>query len=65
MPDVSVFNLEGTDISVKDSTARGNIATLNTDVGSLASRVTALEGLSRLSVTYNQSSEKISFTTQS
>lgn len=65
MADVQKFNLDGTDINVKDATARSDISTLNSDVGALANRVTALEGLARLSVSYSSQTETITFTTQS
>ena len=67
MPDnyVGKFTLDNTEILVKDTQARADIATLNTDIGSLAGRVTTLEGLSRLSVSYNSSTETITFTTGS
>ena len=60
---VQKFTLDDQEILVKDATARSNIATLSTDLGSVANRVTTLEGLSRLTVTYNASTEAITFTT--
>lgn len=60
---VGKFTLDNTEILVKDNKARSDIGTLNTDLGSLANRVTTLEGLSRLSVSYNSSTETIAFTT--
>ena len=65
MPDnyVEKFTLDDTEILVKDVQARSDVITLNADLGSLANRVTALEGLSRLSVSYNSSTETIAFTT--
>ena len=39
---VQKFTLDGTEINVKDATARTNISTLNQDLGSLGNRVTAL-----------------------
>lgn len=60
---VSKFNLDGSDITVKDPEARSDISTLNSDVGSLGNRVTALEALSRLTVSYSSSTETITFTT--
>lgn len=60
---VSKFTLDGADITVKDPEARADISTLNSDVGSLGNRVTALEGLSRLTVSYSSSTETITFTT--
>lgn len=65
MPDnyVSTFDLENNTIKVKDNEARSSITTINTDLGTLQNRVTALEGLARLSVSYNASTETIAFTT--
>lgn len=65
MPDnyVSNFNLENNTIKVKDDEARTSITTINSDLGNLQNRVTALEGLARLSVSYSASTETISFTT--
>lgn len=62
---VSKFNLDNQEILVKDPEARQDISTLNSDVGALGNRVTALEGLSRLTVNYSSSTETISFTTGS
>lgn len=66
MPDtnyVQKFTLDGNDINVKDTEARNGVSTLNTDLGTLANRVTTLEGLSRLTIAYNSSSETIAITT--
>lgn len=60
---VSKFNLDNQEILVKDPEARQDISTLNADVGALGNRVTTLEGLSRLSVSYSSSTETINFTT--
>ena len=61
MSDVSKFNLDGTDINVKDSTARQAASAAQSAVSGLSSRVTDLEALSRLTVSY--ASETITFTT--
>lgn len=61
MADVSIFNLDGTNINVKDSTARSNASAAQSAVSGLADRVAALEALSRLTVSY--ASETITFTT--
>ena len=65
MPDnyVGTFELDNTSIKVKDNEARTSITTINSDLGSLQNRVTALEGLARLSVSYNANTETIAFTT--
>lgn len=62
---VSKFTLDNQEITVKDPEARQDISTLNSDVGSLGNRVTALEGQSRLTVSYSSSTETIAFTTGS
>ena len=61
MPDVSVFNLGGQNINVKDSTSRSSIETLNETVESLTDRVTQIEQSSKLTVSYNQANETITF----
>ena len=65
MPDnfVQKFTLDGSEIKVKDPQASADITQLNTDLGALQGRVTTLEGLSRLTVSYNASTETIAFTT--
>lgn len=65
MPDnyVQKFTLDGTEIKVKDPQASTDIVRLSTDLGTLQNRVTAVEGLSRLSVSYDTSTETIAFTT--
>lgn len=61
--EVQKFTLDNTEILVKDAQARQDMATFTGDLAGLQNRVTALEGLSRLSVSYNSSTETISFTT--
>lgn len=60
---VDTFELDGSPIEVKDAQARSNISTVNSDLNALANRVTALEGLSRLSIAYSAQNETISITT--
>lgn len=62
---VEKFTLDNTEIEVKDSVAQTAIGTLSTDLGSLAGRVTTLEGLARLTVSYNSSTSTIAFSTNS
>lgn len=62
MSDVSKFNLEGTIIDVKDATARSDATTASAGVSALNTRVTALEALSRLTVSYTANTETITFT---
>lgn len=61
--EVQKFTLDNTEILVKDAQARQDMATFTGDLASLQNRVTTLEGLSRLSVSYNSSTETIAFTT--
>lgn len=63
MADVSIFNLDGQDINVKDATARTEASAATTAIAGLNTRVAALEALSRLTVAYNSSSQTITFTT--
>ena len=62
MPDVSIFDLEGTSVDVKDATARSDIAILDTTVGTLSGDVAYIKSLSRLTVSYNSATETITFT---
>ena len=55
MPDVSKFNIDGTEINVKDGTAR-------TDASQALTLAQQIAALSRLEVTYTSSTETISFT---
>lgn len=77
MPDVSIFTVDGTKINVKDTTARSLAAsastaasnaqstanTANSTANSNKSAIEALRKLSRLSVSYDSTSENITFTT--
>lgn len=70
MPDVSVFNLGGQDINVKDATARSNAQSANTAAHEASTtanealqKVKEVEKLSRVTVEYTPSSETITITT--
>lgn len=70
MPDVSVFNLGGQDINVKDATARSNAQSANTAATEAANtanealqKVKEVEKLSRVTVTYQPTDETITITT--
>lgn len=70
MPDVSVFNLGGQDINVKDATARSNAQSAHTAANEAATtanealqKVKEVEKLSRVTVEYTPSSETITITT--
>lgn len=55
MADVVKFNIDGTDINVKDSTAR-------TDAAAALALAQQIAALSRLEVAYTSATETISFT---
>lgn len=70
MPDVSIFNLGGQDITVKDATARSNAQNANTAATEAATtanealkKVKEVEKLSRVIVTYSAADETITITT--
>ena len=70
MPDVSVFNLGGQDINVKDATARSNAQNANTAATEAATtandalqKVKEVEKLSRVTIEYTQATETIKITT--
>ena len=70
MPDVSVFNLGGQDINVKDATARSNAQSANTAANEAATKanealqkVQHIEQLSRVTVSYTPATETITITT--
>lgn len=70
MPDVSIFNLGGQDISVKDATARSNAQNANTAAAEAATtaknalkKVEEVEKLSRVTVEYTPATETIKIAT--
>ena len=70
MPDVSVFNLGGQNINVKDATARSNAQSANTAATEAATtanealkKVKDVEKLSRVTVSYAPTDETITITT--
>lgn len=70
MPDVSIFNLGGQDITVKDATARSNAQSANTAATQAAAtanealqKVKEVEKLSRVTVEYTAATETIIITT--
>lgn len=70
MPDVSIFNLGGQDITVKDATARSNAQNANTAATEAATtandalkKVKEVEKLSRVTVSYSSANETITITT--
>lgn len=70
MPDVSIFNLSGQNINVKDATARSNAQSANTAATQAATtanealqKVNEVEKLSRVTVSYAPTNETITITT--
>lgn len=70
MPDVSIFNLGGKAINVKDETARttasqaqSQVSSLSTTVSQLSSDVNEIRNLSRVEITYADATETITITT--
>lgn len=70
MPDVSIFNLGGQNITVKDATARSNAQSANTAATEAATtanealqKVKEVEKLSRVTVSYTPTDETITITT--
>ena len=63
MPDVSVFNLGGQDINVKDATARSNAQSANTIANEALQKVQDIENLSRVTVSYTPATETITIIT--
>ena len=70
MPDVSIFNLGGQNINVKDGIARSTAQSANTTATESNSSsdqalqlVQEIEQLSRVTVSYEQNSETITITT--
>lgn len=63
MPDVSIFNIQGTSINVKDSTARSSAESASQQASTALEKVTELENASRVNVSYDASEETITITT--
>ena len=63
MAEVSIFTLDGTDINVKDGTARNVASSARAQSAANAQDIADLKALSRLTVSYNQASETITFST--
>lgn len=63
MPDVSIFNIQGTSINVKDTTARSSAESASQQASQALSKVTELEQASRVNVSYDSAEETITITT--
>lgn len=63
MPDVSVFNIQGTSINVKDVAARSSAVSATQQASKALEKVTELENASRVNVSYDAGEETITITT--
>lgn len=70
MPDVSIFNLGGQNINVKDATARSTAQSANTTATEASTtanqalqKVKEIEQLSRVTVEYTADTETVTITT--
>ena len=63
MPDVSIFNIKGTSINVKDTTARSSAESATQQASQALRKVTELENASRVNVSYDSGEETITITT--
>lgn len=63
MPDVTVFNLGGQDINVKDATARSTAQNANTAATEALQKVEEVAKLSRVTIEYTPATETIKITT--
>lgn len=63
MSDVKLFTLDGTDIDVKDETARNAASSAAAQSNQNAQDIADLKALSRLTVSYNAQTETIAFST--
>ena len=63
MPDVSKFVLDEQTITVKDATARSEASAAQASVQTLTADVNEIKSLSRLTVSYAEQTETITFKT--
>lgn len=63
MPDVSIFNIQGTSINVKDAAARSSAESATQQASQALEKVTELENASRVNVSYDAGEETITITT--
>ena len=62
MPDVKQFNIDGTNIAVKDETARSNASTAISKAEEALAIAEYIETLARLEISYSSATETITFT---
>ena len=62
MADVKQFNIDGTNIAVKDETARSDASNAVTIANEALDLAEYIESLARLEISYNSSTETITFT---
>lgn len=62
MPDVKQFVIDGTTITVKDETARTGATQAVTTANQALTKVEEIEALERLVISYNSTTETITFT---
>lgn len=62
MPDVSIFNVGGTAINVKDATSRSQAAQALNQAAQALNLAQSIEDLTRVEVTYESESETIKIT---
>ena len=62
MADVKLFNIDGTNINVKDETARTNANTAIQTANQALALAEYIESLARLEISYNSTTETITFT---
>lgn len=63
MPDVSKFVLDEQTITIKDATARSEASAAQASVQTLTQDVNEIKALSRLTISYAEQSETITFKT--
>lgn len=63
MSDVSIFKLDNTSIDVKDAIARSTASAASAQSAANAQDIADLKALSRLTVSYDSSTETITFST--
>ena len=63
MPTVNTFVLDGKEISVEDAVARADASSAQACVATLSNEIGEIKALSRLAVSYSESTATITFTT--